>query len=234
LNPIRFDADYLEERNRLTVFFRLFLLIPWYFWLGIYGIAAFVVAVVAWFALMFTGRYPEGMYKFIAGYIELAAQIGGFALLVVDEFPPFMPDGGDYPIRVEVAPAQVEYRRSRTFFKFVLAFPQQLILYGLSFIYCGAAFVTWFRVLFTGKQSATMHDALRLSLAYSTRASAFLLLLTEVHPRLLDLPPQSYPAGTPSLPGPGQLPINETPLPAETAPTTPLPPPPPPPTSQEG
>jgi len=55
----------------------------------------------------------------------------------------------------------------------------------------------------------------------------FLLLLTEVHPRLLDLPPQSYPANAPSLPGPPQMPINEAPLPAATAPAEPPPPPPP-------
>jgi adenylyltransferase/sulfurtransferase len=70
-----------------------------------------------------------------------------------------------------------------------------------------------------------LFDALRMSLAYTTRAGAFLLLLTEVHPRLLDLPPQPYPAGAPSLPGPQQLSINEAPLPAETAPVGPPAPP---------
>ena len=60
--------------------------------------------------------------------------------------------------------------------------------------------------MFTGKQSATMQDALRVSLGYSARANGFLLLLTEQHPRLLDLPPQQYPADAPSLPGPEQMP----------------------------
>ena len=86
--------------------------------------------------------------------------------------------------------------------------------------------MAWWRILFTGKQSATMHDALRMSLAYTTRAGAFLLLLTEVHPRILDLPPQPYPADAPSLPGPQQLPMNESPLPAETAPAADPPAPP--------
>ena len=81
--------------------------------------------------------------------------------------------------------------------------------------------MTWFRRPATGKQSATMHDALRLSLAYSTRAGAFLLMLTEIHPRLLDLPPQAYPADAPALPGPQQLPVTEAPLPAQTAPPSP-------------
>jgi hypothetical protein len=231
MNPIRFEADYAEARDRLTVFFRLIVAIPWYLWLSLYGIVAMLAAIGAWFAMMFTKRYPQGLYDFVAGYVKLSAQITGFTLLVTDEWPPFMPDRDDYPVRVEVAPQQVEYRRAQTFFKYFLSFPQQVILFGLSYVFMGAAFITWWRILFTGKQSATMQDALRLSLAYSTRAGAFLLLLTEVHPRLLDLPAQSYPADAPALPGPEQLPVSEAPLPAGTEIDERPPPPPPPATS---
>jgi len=74
--------------------------------------------------------------------------------------------------------------------------------YGLSLVTQGAAFITWWRVVFTGRQSATMHDALKVGLAYQVRSLGFLLLLTETHPRLLDLPDQSYPADAPALPAP--------------------------------
>ena len=56
MNPIRFDADYAEDRNRLTVFFRLIVAIPWYIWLSLYGIVAFLAAIAAWFAMLFTKR----------------------------------------------------------------------------------------------------------------------------------------------------------------------------------
>lgn len=221
MNPIRFDADYTEDRNRLTVFFRWIVAIPWFIWIALYGTVAFLAAICAWFALMFTKRYPQSLYDFVAGYVEVSAQIGGWAMLITDEWPPFTPQPTAYPIRVEVAPQQVEYRRPQTFFKYLLSFPQQLILYALSYLWMAASFVAWWRILFTGKQSATMHDAMRMSLAYSTRAGAFLLLLTEIHPRILDLPPQSYPTDAPSLPGPAQLPTAGTPLPAEATPTPP-------------
>lgn len=225
MNPIRFDADYAEERNRLTVFFRWIVAIPWFIWVGLYGIVAGLAAIVAWFVLLFTKRYPESLYEFVGGYVKVLGQVAGFAILVTDEWPPFTPDRDDYPVRIEVAPQQVEYRRAQTFFKYILTIPQQLILFGLSYMVLGAALVTWVRILFTGKQSATMHDALRLSLAYSIRSQAFQLMMTEIHPRLLDLPPQAYPADAPSLPGPEQLPMSEAPLPAETAPPAPPPPP---------
>jgi hypothetical protein len=206
MHPVAVDVDYQVERNRLTTFFRLIVVIPWLIWMTLYGIAAFVAAVVAWFALLFTKRYPDSLYGFVSGYLEVATQVGGFAILATDEWPPFTPKDEPYPVRVEVAPQQVEYRRAHTFFKYLLAFPQQLLLQGIGYILMGGLFVSWWRIMITGKQSVTMHEAIRASLAYSTRANGFLLLLTEVHPRLLDLPPQEYPADAPALPGPEQLP----------------------------
>lgn len=219
MHPVAFDADYQIERNRLTTFFRLIVAIPWIIWIYLYGIAAWVAALIAWFVLLFTKSFPDSLYRFIAGYIEVAAQLGGFVTLTTDELPPFTPRGDDsYPIKVQVAAPQVEYRRAQTFFKLILVFPQQVLLYGIGGMIGGAAFVTWWRVLFTGKQSATMHDALRAGLAYSVRSHAFQLMLTEVHPRLLELPPQQYPADAPALPGPQQMPQGQLTQGAPTAP----------------
>jgi hypothetical protein len=191
----------------LPTVFRVIVAIPWIIWMYLYGLAALIATVIAWFAVLFTKRYPDSLYRFISGYVEVAAQVGGFLLLATDEWPPFVPRGDDsYPVKVDVAPPQVEYRRSRTFFKHLLMFPQQILLYGIAPLVAGAAFITWWRVLFTGKQSATMHDAIRAGLAYATRSNAFALVLTEIHPRLLELAPQQYPADAPSLPGPGQMP----------------------------
>ena len=206
MHPVSFDLDYSVERNRLTAFFRLILAIPWFIVGALYGLAALVVVVIAWFALLFTKHYPEGMYSFVAGYVRFSGRVGGWVLLGADPFPPFdgKPDP-DYPVHVDVAPRQEEYSRAKTFFKFVLIFPQQILLYGIGFLLQGAAFISWFRILFTGKQSVTMHDALRVAFAYSVRAHAFMLFLTEVHPRMLDLPQQQLPSDAPAMPrlGPG-------------------------------
>jgi Domain of unknown function (DUF4389) len=219
MHPVSYDAAYEIERNRLTTFFRLILAIPWFIFVAVYGIAALVVVVIAWFAMMFTKQYPEWMYRFVGGYIRLAARSASFMLLLTDRYPPFHGDpDADYPVAVDLAPRQQEYSRAKTFFKYVLSFPQQLLVQGLAFVLQGAAFVTWWRVLFTGKQSTTMHDALRMSMAYVTRAQGFLLLMTEIHPRVLDLPPQEPPAGAPALPSPSQLPETSAQMPPPTPP----------------
>ena len=56
--PVTFEADYVEQRNRLTTFFRLILAIPLVIWLYIYGIVAELAIVIAWFAIVITGQLP--------------------------------------------------------------------------------------------------------------------------------------------------------------------------------
>ena len=64
--PVTFEADYVERRSRLTTFFRLLLVIPHLIVLYLWGIVAGIAVVIAWFALLFTARYPRGLYMFVA------------------------------------------------------------------------------------------------------------------------------------------------------------------------
>jgi Domain of unknown function (DUF4389) len=234
MNPISFEADYDIERSRLTTFFRLIIVIPWAIWASIYGIAALVVTVIAWFAMLFTARYPEGMYDFIAGYLRLSTRVYAYALLLTDELPSF--SGGsepEYPVKIDVASRQERYHRAKTSFKYVLWFPQALIGgYGLAFVVQFAAFISWFRILFTGRQSITMHEALVGSTAYLTRSNGFLLLLTEAHPRMLDVQRYDPPADAPGLPPATAAPSPQVPEQAGGPPPPAPPPPPPPPPAQ--
>jgi hypothetical protein len=76
-------------RNRVTVLFRVILFIPHYVVLAVAGIAAEVVMVLAWFAVLFTGRWPEGMRRFAIGYFRYALRVHGYMALVTDVYPPF-------------------------------------------------------------------------------------------------------------------------------------------------
>jgi len=67
-----------------------FLAIPHYVVLFFLGIAAFVATVIAWFAILFTGRYPKGLFDFVAGFLRWHNRVVGYAfVLVTDEYPPF-------------------------------------------------------------------------------------------------------------------------------------------------
>jgi len=82
--------DVERDLNRWLPLVKWLLAIPHYFVLFFLEIAAFVVVVVAWFAILFTGRYPRGMFDFVLGVIRWHNRVIAYALtLVTDEYPPF-------------------------------------------------------------------------------------------------------------------------------------------------
>jgi hypothetical protein len=82
----------LEDRNRVTVFFRWLTVIPSAIVLTVIGIAAAVAAFIGAFAILFTGRWPEGLRTFLVGYLRWTVRLSGYALLLTDEYPPFSLD----------------------------------------------------------------------------------------------------------------------------------------------
>jgi hypothetical protein len=192
--PIGYQADpALEGRNRLTTFFRYLVAIPWLIVASIYGFVAEIVAVIAWFAIVFTGRYPEGLYNFNAGYLRMIGRVNAFEYLLTDAWPPF---GGDeapgYPVRIGVAPPLDRYSRLKTGFRLIVGIPVYLLGIVQAIILSVCALIAWFAILFTGKLPEGLFNPIRSASAYLTRAGAYFLLLTE------DWPPFSYEeSGTP-------------------------------------
>jgi hypothetical protein len=76
-------------RERLTVFFRLILAIPHFIVLIFIFLAWCFTTVLAWFAILFMGAYPAGMYDFAVGSLRWLVRVEAYLLLLVDEYPPF-------------------------------------------------------------------------------------------------------------------------------------------------
>jgi hypothetical protein len=82
--------DAKQGLNRWLPLVKWFLAIPHYIVLFFLGIAAFVCVVIAWFAILFTGRYPRGLFDFVVGVIRWGNRVAGYAfVLVTDQYPPF-------------------------------------------------------------------------------------------------------------------------------------------------
>jgi hypothetical protein len=82
------DAEH--DLNRWLPLVKWLLALPHYFVLFSLEIAALVVVIVAWFAILFTGRYPRGLFDFVAGVIRWHNRVIAYALvLVTDRYPPF-------------------------------------------------------------------------------------------------------------------------------------------------
>jgi hypothetical protein len=88
----RVRVDFLQEtegRNRLTIFFRLILAIPHVIVLFFVFIAALFVYLIAWFAVLFTGRWPAGLRSFAVGLQRWSTRLNAYMFLLTDEYPPF-------------------------------------------------------------------------------------------------------------------------------------------------
>jgi len=90
---VTLDFPYPDARNGLNRWLPLvkwLLAIPHYLILIFLGLAAFVAVILAWFAILFTGRYPRGIFDFVEGVLRWSNRVVGYALiLVTDEYPPF-------------------------------------------------------------------------------------------------------------------------------------------------
>lgn len=91
--PVTLDVAAPDgPRRRLTVAFRLLLAIPLFFVLIVVMIAWCVATIVAWFAILFTGRHPQGAYDFSVRALRWRLQLDAYMLLLVDEYPPWWPE----------------------------------------------------------------------------------------------------------------------------------------------
>ena len=86
-------------QSRVTVIFRIILAIPQFIVLFFFGIAAFVVAVIGWFAALVTGELPEFAHTFLGGVIRWEIRVSAYMFLLTDAYPPFSLEDVDYPVR---------------------------------------------------------------------------------------------------------------------------------------
>ena len=186
--PISYQAEpVLDGRNRLTTFFRYIVAIPWLIVAAVYGWVAQIAAIIAWFAIVFTGRYPEGVYNFNAGYLRMYSRTYSFLHLLHDEWPPF---GGEeapgHPVRIGVPAPLDQYNRWKTGLRLIIGIPVILLAIIQYVILYVCSIIAWFAILFTGKLPEGLFNPMRAALAYLTRADGYFLLITE------DYPPFSY------------------------------------------
>src|SRR5438128_9865109 len=82
--------DASRDLNRWLPLVKWFLAIPHFIVLAFLWIALIVVVIIAWFAILFTGRYPKSMFDFVEGVIRWGARVVAYAfVLVTDRYPPF-------------------------------------------------------------------------------------------------------------------------------------------------
>jgi hypothetical protein len=90
---VALDLPYPDAKlglNRWLPLVKWLLAIPHYIVLVFLWLAALVAVIIAWFAILFTGRYPRGLFDFVLGVFRWTNRVVGYAfILVTDQYPPF-------------------------------------------------------------------------------------------------------------------------------------------------
>lgn len=174
------------RRSRLTVFFRLLLVIPHLIWMYLWSILVTFAVIISWFAALFTGRVPAGLHNFDAGFLRYSTRVTGYMFLLADPWPPFS-SSQPYPIDVRVDPAGPQSRLT-VLFRVVLAIPALILVYVFRTVNQIVAFLAWFYCLALGRMNEGMRNLSAWLLRFEVQTYAYLLLLTGRYPSLAGAP----------------------------------------------
>ena len=182
-HPIRLRVTDDLQRTRLTVFFRLLLAIPHFLWQALLAIVAILAVIASWFATLISGRSPDGLHSFLAGYLRYATHVSAYMFLLADPYPGFLFVNlkQDYPIDVEIDPP-VDHGRMSVAFRIILAIPAMLVTQILRNLSGILAFFSWWIAMFTGRVPEGIRNFGAFALRYETQTYAYIALLTPRYP----------------------------------------------------
>ncbi|HLX31211.1 MAG TPA: DUF4389 domain-containing protein [Gaiellaceae bacterium] len=179
-HPIRLVVTDDLKRSRLTVLFRGLLVIPHLIWLVLWGIAAWFVLIVAWFAALFTKHVPLGMHNFLAGFLCYQVHVFAYMTITANPYPAFS-GSADYPVTVEIAPP-MEQGRLGVFFRFLLAIPAFIVAGVLNYLTYVLVLFAWILALILGRIPEGMRNLQAFSIRYHAQTQAYGNLLTSRYP----------------------------------------------------
>jgi hypothetical protein len=202
LHPIHLRVEDELRRSRLTVFFRILLVLPHLVWLLAWTVVALLTGIVGWVATLIRGQLPHLLHRFLSAYVRYAIHVQAFLFLAGNPFPGFTGAPGRYPIDVEIAPPERQ-RRWKVALRLPLAIPALLVAGTLTGASAGSgssagaaltvALLAWFAALFVGRMPHGFRDLLAYALQYGAQVQGYLLLLTDRYPdadpRHVTLPP---------------------------------------------
>jgi hypothetical protein len=171
--PVRIEAENQGDYNRFLPLIKWLLALPHYIVLLFLGIGALVVGLISFFAVLFTGRYPRGMFDYMVGVFRWAFRVTAYVFLLTDQYPPFsLEDDPAYPARLEVDyPEHVE--RWRPFVAWLLIIPYYIVAYFLIIVAEFVAFIGVFVILFTAKLPEGLFNLILNPLRWSIRSQTY-------------------------------------------------------------
>jgi hypothetical protein len=192
--PIRVAVARPERSNRLLNFplfigllIRGLLLIPHFIVISLLGLLAMIIYFIATFAILFSGKFPLGMFSFVGGVSRWNVNIQAYMYGLIDRYPPFSIDQQDYPVIFEAAYPQTSNRILNFpvlgfYIKSLLVIPHMVVIFFLTLVLYGILIVAPFVILFSGQYPQGMHSFASGVVRWSARISAYVIALTDRYP----------------------------------------------------
>ena len=195
-HPVRLTVGDDLRRSRLTVFFRLLLVLPHVVWLYLWGIVALFAVIANWFVTLIAGQPADPLHRFVGAYLRYATHVSAFGYLIANPFPGFTGAPGSYPIDLRLPPAERQ-NRWKTGFRLILAVPALLVAGALGNALGLVAVFGWFVGVILGRMPLGLRNLGVFALRYTVQSWAYLALVTDRYPFAgpsLELLPEPAPA----------------------------------------
>jgi Domain of unknown function (DUF4389) len=202
--PLQLSGELAPQLSRGLWLVKWLLAVPHYVVLFFLGVAFISVSAVAFFAILFTGRYPRTLFDFNAGVLRWTWRVGyySYSALGTDRYPPFtLKDVPDYPARLQVEYPQSLSRGLALVKWWLLAIPQYLVV----MVFAGGGWSVWSGIgsgwlwssggligllvlfagvslLFTGRYPRSLYDFVMGMNRWVFRVGAYASLMTDTYP----------------------------------------------------
>ncbi|HEY5639907.1 MAG TPA: DUF4389 domain-containing protein [Dehalococcoidia bacterium] len=180
-SPVQFDVEYPDGLSRLLIFFKWLLAIPHLIVLYALGVVVYVITIIAFFSILFTTKYPEGLFKIAVGVLRWQANVYAYILLLRDDYPPFSWESGQYPVTLDVEHPE-SLNRWLPLIKWLLIIPNMIVFVIVALVAYVVLFFAWFAILFTGNFPRGMFDFVVGMLRWSLRLNVYLYLMRDEYP----------------------------------------------------
>ena len=182
--PVRFDVEYPDRLSHWKVLLEVFVSrFPQFIVVYLLQIVFSVMVLIAFFAILFTARWPQGMWDFGVQVQRWSANVVVYGVLLMrDEYPPFSGEPGQYPVTFELEQPE-RLSRLLIFVKWLLIIPHVIVLTFLFIAGAVVGLIAFFAILFTGRYPRGMFDFLVGVIRWTLRVNAYgQWLMTDRYP----------------------------------------------------
>jgi hypothetical protein len=182
VSAVGYDVTYEEQRNRLTTAFRFILAIPHLIVSQVWGYLAQIVGAIQWFIILFTGKRNQGLWNLQQSWLGYYSRVVGYLSLLYDPYPAFGTDPGNAPVRTEISYEESANRLTNGL-RFLWIIPAVIVAIFVGIASAVVTLISWFVILFTGKQPRGMWDFVLKAVRYTLQLQSYALLMTDDYPK---------------------------------------------------